>query len=282
MRYSSYWYLGLVAISVVLLILVYYKSRNHRSFALFLGMVGVSYCIEFVIFTLLGSYQYYPGFIKHNSYYDSNIGSGISNFLILPSSAAAIAVFRKGWLWIVVTTGLFAAVEWLFLHLQIYRHNWWSIGYTALGLPFYYLTAKAWYNRIMRPMKGLLLFVTLVLITGAILGTLMYLPIAFLGVRTYHIGWFENISRDTTVFVTVYWLVLAVAYTTIFSFTWSYAWPKYVISLGLLIFLMSALSQADILRTHAWWDPYYCVFVCLLVLLYLGALRKRLLMGPAV
>ncbi|WP_181438703.1 hypothetical protein [Paenibacillus sambharensis] len=249
---------------------------------LFLGMVGVSYCIEFVIYILLGSYHYYPGLQKHNAYYDSNIGSGISNFLTLPSSAVIMAVFRKGWLWIAGFTALFAAVEWLFLHLHIYRHNWWSIGYTALGLPFYYLVAKAWFSRMMQPMKGFLLFITLLLITGAVLGTLMFLPIAFFESRTYHIGWFKDLSHDTTAFTTIYWIGLASLYTAIFSFRWTYAWPKYVISLGILIILMLVLSQAGILRSHVWWDPYYCVLVCLLVLLYLAALRKRLLAGPAV
>lgn len=280
MSFNSYWYLGLAAISVALLTFVYFKTRNYRSLLLYLGMVGVGYLIEYVIYVLFESYQYYPKLITRDAYYDSNMGSIASNFFSLPVSATIIAVFRLRWVWIIVFSGLFSGIEWLFLELKIFRHIWWHISYTTISLPFYYILAKIWFPRMMLPTKGILQFLTSLLITGSVLATLQFIPIAFFNSRSYSVGWFENPSRDTTAFATVLWLCLSLVYIIVLNVHWKHTWLKYVIPITLLIILIITLQKVKIMKCHVWWDPYYCILICIIVLLFAEAIRKRLLQGP--
>jgi hypothetical protein len=135
MEFNSYWYLGLAILSILLLIYIYLKTRNTRSLLLFITMVGLGYLIEAVIYNFGHSYQYYPKLIKHDSFYDSNMGAIASNALALPAVATFIAAFRKNWIWILSFISLFAGIEWAFLKLNIYSHklveDWFYILWTT-------------------------------------------------------------------------------------------------------------------------------------------------------
>jgi hypothetical protein len=113
--HNSLWYLGLAILCLILLVYVRFKTGSSRSLLLFMTMVGVGYIIEAVIYNFLRSYQYYPKLIKHNAYWSSNMGSIASNALALPVVATFISTFRKNWMWLIVFTGLFAGIEWLFI-----------------------------------------------------------------------------------------------------------------------------------------------------------------------
>lgn len=137
MEQNSYWYLGLGILSILLLIYVYKKSGSTRSLLLFLAMIGLGYMIEAVIYNFGHSYHYYPKFIKHDAFYDSNMGAIASNALALPAVATFMGTLRKNWGWILFFVILFAGIEWAFLKLNIYFHNWWRMGYTSTGLLFF-------------------------------------------------------------------------------------------------------------------------------------------------
>jgi hypothetical protein len=280
MDFNSYWYLGLGILSILLLVYVYIKTRSLRIFLLFVLMVGVGYIIEAVIYNFGHSYQYYPEFIKQNRIYDSNLGAIASNALALPAAATFIAVLRKNWKWIVFFICFFAGVEWLFLKLDIYKHNWWKTGYTSLGLPFYFVSAKVFYIKLSQPLKEKLHTLLLFLIISPISGTFSFLPIIFFSNRYYELGWFGNFSQDTTAFGAIYYLCASLYHVLILKIHWKRSWQKYVLTPICFYIITVILEKVGILHSQVWWDPWYYVILSVIVLKLTVIISGHLTNGP--
>jgi hypothetical protein len=280
MSYNSYWYTSLAFLSLVMLVYVLLKTKNYRNFLLFLVMVGTAYFIEFFIYVLFGSYQYYPKIILNNPYYDSNVGAYASNLLALPIAATFIAAFQLGSIWIFIFTAYFVGIEWLFLHLGIYSHNWWKLGYTAIGLPLYFTLAKWYLKWIMRPITGFLSSFILSFIIGAILGSLQIMPIMFLNIRDYHPGWFENPSRDTTAFAVVFYMSISIMFVIIVKIPWKNLLFRYALPVLLLFLVTVILTKIGVIQKHVWWDQLYYTSLSFFVLLATDSINKRLKNGP--
>ncbi|MFD2445337.1 hypothetical protein ACFSO7_15340 [Bacillus sp. CGMCC 1.16607] len=276
MNFNSYWYLGLGSISLFLLFYVLYKKRNKPVILLFLAMVGVGYIIEGVIYNFLHSYQYFPKIIKSNLVYDSAVGAIASNALALPVAATFIAALRKNWFWIFALIGLFAGIEWLFLKLQIYSHNWWRTEYTALGLPFYFMTAKWIYQKILQPLKDVKHFIILFLIIGPIAASFNFTPIMLFSNRYYQLGWFDNIYLDTTAFSAIYYLAACLLYIVLAKTNWRYSWLKYVISVVCIYSANHLLKKLDILHSLVWWDIWYYLLLSIVILKITIFISRRL------
>lgn len=279
MDFNSYWYLGLGVISLLVFLYAYIKTKSKQIFLLFLAMVGIGYIIEAVIYIFLQSYHYYPHLIKDDPYYDSNTGAIASNFLALPISAVFLAVFRKGWFWIVAFIGLFAGIEWLFLKLSIYKHNWWKTEYTSAGLPFYYLFAKLLHQKLLKPVKGVWHFFLLNLIIGSIVGTLHLVTIMLFNNRYYRPGWFEMVSHDTTAFGVVYYLLLTLLLVTLSMAPIRLNWLKYMIAFIFICTATFILSKVGILHSLVWWDRFYYLFLPLIILKLTTKISNKLLIG---
>ncbi|WP_342429449.1 hypothetical protein [Neobacillus sp. FSL H8-0543] len=280
MHENSYWYIGLGILSIFLLMYVYFKTKSTRFLLHFLAMVGLGYIIETVIYNFLFSYQYFPKLIKHNEIYDSNLGAIASNALALPAAATFIATFHKNWLWILSIIGLFAGIEWAFLELHIYKHNWWRTYYTSLGLPFYFAMAKLLYSKISRPIKGLQHTLLLFLIIGPISGSIHIMPILFFSNRSYELGWFDNISRDTTAFGALYYLTASMIYVILAKFINSPNWVKYIVVALLTHSITTTFVKNGILHSQVWWDPWYYVILSIILMLTTLTISKHLTNGP--
>lgn len=280
MNSNSYWYLGLGIISLLLLVYVCIKKRSIRCLLLFFTMIGIGYLIEIVIYIFLGSYQYYPKFIANDPYYDSNTGAIASNALALPAVATFIAVFRLRWIWLLFFTSLFVGIEWLFLNLGIYTHNWWRLGYTALGLPVYFAVAKMLYPLILKPLKGFIHFLILQLIIGPITGTLHIVPIMIFSNRYYRPGWFESQAHDTTAFSAVYYMCASFFLVVLVKLHWKYKWLKFALIIAVATIMTIVLKAAGILYSLVWWDPFYYVLLPIVVLMIAEAVCKSLSKGP--
>ncbi|NWQ42420.1 hypothetical protein MLOOGBEN_17095 [Bacillus sp. EB106-08-02-XG196] len=279
MEFNSYMYLGLGILSILLLIYVYIKTRNSRSLLLFVTMVGLGYLIEAVIYNFAHSYQYYPKLIKHDSFYDSNLGAIASNALTLPAIATFIAILRKNWIWIIVLVILIAGIEWTFLKLNIYSHNWWKIGYTSLGLLVYFPLAKVFHQLLSNPLKGFLHTIFLFLIVGPFSGSLHIMPIMFLSNRYYELGWYESHSQDTTAFSAIFYVGACLFYVWIAKQHWKLKWLKYVLTPLLMYTVNVLLQKAGILHSQVWWDPWYYVILSVILLKLTVSMGKHLSSG---
>jgi hypothetical protein len=243
-------------------------------------MVGLGFVIEAVIYNFLHSYQYYPKFIKHNTFYDSNMGAIASNVFALPVVAVFITTFRKNWLWILFFVALFACIELLFLKLGLYSHNWWRIGYTAIGLPFYFYMAKFLYQKILLPMKGITHSIILFLILGPISGNLHISPIMFFGSRHYLPGWFEDPAEDTTAFAALFYLCACVFYVVVAKVKWKSEWMKYVLTALSMWFSNFILKKVGILHSYVWWDLWYYILISIVILKIAIVISNQLTLGP--
>jgi hypothetical protein len=280
MHFNSYWYLGLGALSLILLIYVFIKTKSMRTLLLFLSVVGLGFVIEAVIYNFLHSYQYYPKFIKHDPFYDSNMGAIASNAFALPVVATFIAALRKNWIWILFFVVFFAFIEWLFLRLNIYSHNWWRIGFTSMGLPFYFYTAKFLYQKISLPLNGVMHSIVLFLILGPISGDLHISPIMFFESRDYLPGWFEDPAEDTTAFAAIFYLCACLVYVVFAKLKWKIEWLKYV-CIAICMWLANfILKKVGILHSYVWWDLWYYIFISMVILKLAIMISKQLSIGP--
>ncbi|WP_026092375.1 hypothetical protein [Calidifontibacillus oryziterrae] len=204
-----------------------------------------------------------------------------SNLLSLPVVAVLIAVFQCSWRFILVFTGMFVGIEWLFLELDLYRHNWWRISYTAIGLPLYFSLAKLWFPKLMLPLRGFLHFITLYLITAALIGNVQItIPMIFLSTRIYEIGWFHDPYHDSSAFAVVYWMIYTFLFTLTLKIRWKRKWLKYPIIVTLTYFLIMILQKYGIHHSLVWWDKWYGVSTSFILLFVSEAINKRIWKGP--
>ncbi|MCH1624172.1 hypothetical protein [Fredinandcohnia quinoae] len=282
MNTNFLYYLGLAIISIILLIYVCYKIGVRQGLLTFFAMVGLGYLIEAVIFNLLNSYQYYPNIIKRDPIYDSTLGAIVSNALSLPVAATYLAAFRKNWVWILCTVALFAGIEWLFLRVDIYKHHWWKIGYTSMGLPFYFYSAKFLYKKMAHPLEGILHAICLFLIISPFSGSFQFTPIMIFSNRYYDFGWFMDRSRDTVAFAALFYLCSSLFYVAITRlFHHRRKWGKYILTPFTMLFANILLKKIGILHSLVWWDTSYYVLISILSVLLTEIISKNLNNGPS-
>lgn len=280
MSFNSYWYIGLGVFSLLLLVYVCYKKGTVLTLLVFLAMVQCAYIIETVIYIFGESYQYYPHFIKHSVYYDSNLGALASNLFIVPVLATLIATFRLNKLWSIFFTALLTVIEVLFVKLHIYIQYWWKTWYTTLGLFFvYFPLAKVIYKKILQPLKGRIHSLILFLCAAPILGTVHIMPIMCLYNRGYQVGWFKDPAHDTTAFASIYYLCIAILLVVLVKLKWKYRWLKYISLLAVLSIVTFFLVKVGILHSYIWWDPWYYILAPLVVLRITGSISRRLAKG---
>ncbi|MEH7116499.1 hypothetical protein V7128_03610 [Neobacillus vireti] len=280
MDLNSLCYLGLGIISIILLVYICIKSDVRQALLTFMGMVGLGYIIEAVIYNFLSSYQYYPHIIKHEPIYDSALGAIASNALTLPVTATFLAAFRKNWLWAAFAIGLYAGIECLFLELHIYKHYWWKTYYTSIGLCFYFLLAKFLYHKLNRPLEGFFHTFCLYLIISPFSGSLQFIPIMLFSNRYYELGLFTNQAKDTTAFSTIFYLCASLVYVFMVKFLPLPQWVKYSVT-GLCMYgATQLLRHVGILHSLVWWDTGYYIALSLLSLLLTEYICKSLHKGP--
>ncbi|TVY00324.1 hypothetical protein [Paenibacillus cremeus] len=276
MSHGAYWYLGIAVLSLILLIYLCVKKPAATCLLMFLIMVQLAYLIESVIYIFLEGYEYHPNLLKHSAYYDSNLGAMASNMLIVPALATLLAVFRLRVWWWLLFIGFLAGVEWLFLRLNIYTHHWWRTAYTAIGLVFYFWTAKVVYSHLLRPMGKGLHFVVLFLATAPLLGTFHIIPIMFFLNRYYHPGWFADPEHDTTAFASIYYVSITLLIAALVMLGWrSKGWNMAWI-IGLVSVLTWILNKTALLESRTWWDPWYYILFPGVAYLFSETISKRL------
>jgi hypothetical protein len=243
-------------------------------------MIGLGFIIETIIYNFLGSYEYNPNFIKHNAFYDNNLGAFVSNAFSLPVTATLIASFSLNWIWIILFTGFFVGIEWLFLNLHIYSQNWWRLEYTALLFPVYFASAKVFYKWILHHSSRFKHNLILYLITSSISASTYLLPIIFFSIRIYRPGWFENQERDTIAFAAIFYLCSSLFYILMIKINLKLKWIKYIITGFLMISVNQVLIAKGVLKSLVWWDQPYYVCLSLFLLMITGIIDRKLTKGP--
>ncbi|MDP4089888.1 MAG: hypothetical protein Q8930_11540 [Bacillota bacterium] len=266
MSFNTYWYLGLAVFSSLLLIFICSQRGIVDSLLQFLIMAECAYLIEAVIYIFLGSYLYHPKIINYNAYYDSHMGALTSNLFVIPGLAALIATFDLGIIWILLIIGVLAMIEFLFIKLNIYTQIWWKISYTSAGLLLYFPLTKIVYKQILHPLRGFKHSLFLFLCIGPIIGTLHFLPVILFSSRTYSVGWYKDISYDTSAFGVLFYICSTVLQVLMVKISWKRKWIKYILVTLILAVANILLKEAGILHSQIWWDLwFYCLFPALVL-----------------
>ncbi|PLS02755.1 hypothetical protein [Neobacillus cucumis] len=184
----------LFLIHTFLIGLSFYKSKNKKETFILLGSImGFSYLLEFFVLNLFKAYKYKPKVLK-NKQMDNIFGAFLSQSFFIPFTAVYFTITKAGWKKKLFGSMYFSIVEMIFLHLGVYKHNWWRTIYTFILLPICFLISDGWYYLITK--KHVLIrqfsFFLIIMVTE----TNLFLLLAILrkirfGVGRYH-GWTEH------------------------------------------------------------------------------------------
>lgn len=193
---NSFWYCGLIAISLTLTCYTLWKIRDGRLLCLHVCLAGMIEPMEYVILVLFPAYQYFPQ-LSSDPWIDNILGSIASNEFIIPSVAVAAAAFRLRFVWLLVISVLFMGVEWLFISMDIYGHYWWKYMYSSIGILIFLLLGKGlWFAILQGPLQRHLLFLYTFFIFLVVYGRSHFFQVHFMDVHELEAGWFANPIRD--------------------------------------------------------------------------------------
>ncbi|WP_308639356.1 hypothetical protein [Paenibacillus silvisoli] len=264
-------YFVLVAVCAIAFSILLFHKRAVWPLILLLSFSGMIYMFEFYIFVWQDSYSYSPELLD-NTYYDNVLGAVFSNLLAVPVAAAFIAIYRLSWQWIVGLSLAFGGVEWLFLRLGIYQHDWWRTGYTIVTLLIFFLFARQWLVWLSRRSRAFH-FVTLSMFAWSVVATLVF-TLAVSGIRIYHIGLFADPYHDDIFFSAIYGFIKAIILSVAVTVTRN-RWLRGS-SLLLILLMHLVLMRLDILKIMIPMWQYWLIYApCCMFVLWLVAASDR-------
>jgi hypothetical protein len=197
------------------------------------------------------------------------LGAVVSDAFSVPMAGALVGALKLSWKWILFITGIFLLIENLFLHADVYAHFWWNLFYTGIGLIGYFFIAKKWYSLLKENLTMLVRFITLYCTSILLQATVAFILVSFFNLYHYHIGWFENETRDHVAFATAYILFLSLILTSLAAFHFKWFWKIMIILLTMPVDLL--LLKLDILQISDGWTLGYFLLLrlCILIILVL-------------
>lgn len=238
---------------------------------------GMIYVFEFVVLIAFDAYEYKPHVLPI-PYYDNALGAVVSNMFVVPVAATLIAVFRLRPRGVLLFAFGIGGIEWLFIRLNVYETHWWRIWYTIPALIMFFSFAKLWLRKLRAGRSGYV-FISLWMAAWSLVGTLIY-ALALSGVRTFHLGIFDNVYRDDLFAAAIYGVIKALILSGVVV-RYRGLWPKFG-GLAIIFVLNIALIRLNILKLHvALWQYWLIYMPCCLLVLWLVWLSHRSMMRLA-
>ncbi len=210
---NAIWFIILAVLSLLLIVFIFWRKRDLKLLALYLGLGAIAGYLENVICIWFQSYEYYPKILE-DPYYDLILGTYLSQVYYVSSVALFIAAFNLRYGWMLFFSAMFVGIEYLFLALGIYKLHWWHTGYTGVGLLIYFWISKKWYTVLLRDSSRFIRWFTLFCLNYIIYGDLIAIPLFS---NHYHFvgGWFDNPARDTVTVIVVTMLIRSAVIATV-------------------------------------------------------------------
>ncbi len=254
MEPQSLWYLALFAIGIVIIIAVIVDKKEAMLVSFYYSIVGLAFMFEYFIKIVFESYVYYPKLLE-NRYYDDILGANASQGFAVPCVAFLVAVYRLSLWWIFLLTGIFAGIEEFFLSIGIYDHHWWRTWYTsAILIPIFWIFRK-WLTLLKGKDVKWIRFVTLILASFSIHGSLFFYSVIFLNTHAFHVGWVGNEARDNLLFSILYFLPISIYYSVI-----AYIRAGSIIKILAILLVLCVdwtLWKLHIIEIYKSWSPLY-------------------------
>lgn len=258
------WYLGLVAISLVLVAYTLRKKRNPRLIVLFFSIGGVIHPFELGILVLLKGYIYTPQVLS-NKWFDSVLAAFVSDAFIVPSAALVIAAFEIGFIWMAAIAATFMGIEWLFLSLGVYIHYWWKTIYTGIGLLVYFGIGKKLWQIISQSTPRQFTRVTVLFFASLIIHNMLTFPfVAVLKKFYFQVGLMTNPSIDHQTVGAIYLYLISIILACMAGL--ALRWPIKSTGIILLYAFNLILLKLGILRLSPGWSVLNILAINLITL----------------
>ncbi|WP_139491987.1 hypothetical protein [Brevibacillus dissolubilis] len=269
---NYFWFLLLILFSLAILFYTLYKKRDPMVMVQWFFLAGLSYVFELITLVYLNGYTYHPHLLP-KGFADSIIGSIASQGLSVPITGAFIAAFDLGWIWILLISLLFVGTEILFLFLNLYEHQWWSIYLTAVMLPLSFWLSRKWYQLLKARYHPLVWFTTLYFCIFCLTVTIVwFISTVFYQYQMVY-GWFIDAVRDHTAVNGTYYLVTSFVYTVILFLDGQYKKQAFLLILIILSDFFLYLDGILQITSPSWSILYFPVMHLLVLVLYTYANR---------
>ncbi|QOR68113.1 hypothetical protein IM538_08390 [Cytobacillus suaedae] len=147
-KHNKYPYIILGIIHLIMVCITFYKCEDRKKcFVLLLNYVGFAYLFEYIVVVLFDAYKYQPKFFAQK--HKDNISGAIwSQFFYVPVTALFITAFQFGWKVKLLFGIYFTLLEKLFIHMGIFKNNWWRTRYTFLTIVTSFFVNDFWYRKL--------------------------------------------------------------------------------------------------------------------------------------
>jgi hypothetical protein len=240
--------------SALVFVFTIYKTKQKYIIAHFLVMSGLAFVLEYFVLILGNGYEYHPDFID-NSFYDSLLGSLVSQAVAIPIAATVIAAFGLRIIAIIAISLAFVGIEMYFIHLGIYEQYWWKTEYTGILLPLYFLFGKFWLIVLQNVRNKLVQFPTLYFMTLTINSIILFFLVLLLKTHQLNVNWYDNPARDHIAANSIYIIILSAVFTLLIVIRVRWYW--YFIVLVSFNIIDHIMLWNGILHIADWWHIFY-------------------------
>lgn len=171
----------------------FYKTKNKkRVFTLLMSNIGFAYLLEFFVLNIFNAYKYKPRMMK-KKYFDNNLGAILSQAIFVPFTAVFLTTLKIGWVGKVMGGVYFSLVEFVFLRINVYEHNWWKTVYTLILIPLYLKVSDIW-NMFLAKKYSLIYFMSLFLASMVTEANILFIFASLRKIR-FGVGRFHTLNE---------------------------------------------------------------------------------------
>ncbi|MGE5675419.1 MAG: hypothetical protein ACM3XM_16335 [Mycobacterium leprae] len=271
---NAFWYVMLALSALTPFVYALWKVRDKKIIATYSFLGGITFIAEYVVFTLLHSYEYMPHILDRN-YFDDVMGAFFSDAFVIPMTGSVVAAFQLRFRSICLVAVIIGLIEELFLTLGLYRHIWWRTLFTVVGAVLWFVVAKRLYPLLHRRMPGLLHALLIYLASTFVHASIVFFVVALFGAYRYQVGWFQDQTRGHVAFATTYILGWGLIFTPLVVFRLRWGWRILVLLLTLPADWL--LWRSGILHLTPRWSLFHFLVMRLAVLFVLDAYNRFIL-----
>ena len=203
-------YLCIAVVSVgIAAYAIYMKRDSYKVSTLivfYLFSSAITWIGEFIVLGIFNSYAYKTDLLP-NPWAQNLIGHLLLNTSMYPAAATVMVAYSLRYGWISLVTGIFVALEYLFVKLGLYEQHWWNYYMSVINVVAFMLISRQWFLKMNQKRYGITRAVTFYFV--ALIFLHMPSPLLLLlGKQYYQLGLIDKLTVD---------LYLS---STIFSFTY--------------------------------------------------------------
>ena len=259
------WYICVAIISVgIAVYAIYMKRDRYKASTLMLFYLfasSITWIGEFIVLGLFNSYAYKTGLFT-DPWAQNLLGHLILNTTMYPAAAIVMVAYSLRNRWITLITAIFILVEYLFLKLGLYEHNWWKYYMSAITVVSFILISKYWFLKMNKKRQGLTRILTFYFVAMIIIH--IHTPLLLLlGKQYYQISFINNLignmylSSITIIFI--YHLIESFLLVLFVGILKKWYWKSLAFIISPVVQII--FTKMNILILEDRWKLVYTIFI---------------------